>query len=78
MTPFKCSNCGNEEARTDRIDQVFNVEGRRVLVEGIPATVCTQCGEPTFAANTAEQVRRKVRGDAQPVRTIPLEVFAYN
>ncbi|MBI4456497.1 MAG: YgiT-type zinc finger protein [Acidobacteria bacterium] len=53
-----------------------HVEGRRVLVEHIPAQVCQRCGEATFSRETAEKVRRQVHSETRPVRTVPLDVFA--
>ena len=74
---FKCHVCGNTTARTDFVSEVFTVEGRQVLVERIPAQVCERCGEATFSRETTEKVRRLVHGAGQPVRTVPLDVFAF-
>jgi YgiT-type zinc finger domain-containing protein len=59
------------------VDEVFHVDGRYVLVERIPATVCAQCGEATFSREAVEAVRRDVHGAARPSRSERLEVFAY-
>ena len=48
-----------------------------MLVEGIPASICTHCGEATFSRETTERIRRMVHGEVQPVRTVAMEVFAY-
>jgi hypothetical protein len=53
------------------------IDGKRVLVEGIPATVCARCGEATFSRETTERIRRMLHGEAKPVRAEVLEVFAY-
>ena len=74
---FKCHVCGNTSAKSDFVSEVFMVEGRRVLVERIPAQVCERCGEATFSRETTEKIRRLVHGAGQPVRTVPLEVFAF-
>lgn len=41
---FKCEVCGCEEARTELVSDIFLVEGKRILVEQIPARVCTVWG----------------------------------
>jgi len=74
---FKCLVCGNTSAKSDFVNEVFTVEERRVLVERIPAQVCERCGEATFSRETTEKIRRLVHGAGQPVRTVPLEVFAF-
>ena len=73
----RCHVCGNTSAKSDFVNEIFTVEGRRMLVEQIPAQVCERCGEATFSRETTERIRRLVHGAGQPVRTVPLEVFAF-
>jgi len=73
---FYCHVCGAADARPAFVNQTFEVAGKRVLVEHIPATVCARCGEPAFSADVAERVRRMVHGEAKPVRTVTMDVFA--
>ena len=72
---FNCHVCGNTAARNEFVSEVFTVNGRRVLVEHIPAQVCERCGEPTFSRETTERVRQLVH-EARPAKTVPLDVFA--
>jgi len=74
---FRCHVCGNTSAKPDFVNEIFTVEERRMLVEQIPAQVCKRCGEATFSRETTEKIRRLVHGEGQPVRTVPLEVFAF-
>mgnify|MGYP001586087855 CR=1 FL=1 len=76
MPSFRCHVCGGEAARNEFVSEVFTVEGRRVLVEHIPAEVCQRCGEATFSRETTERIRRLVHGHRQPVRTEALDVLA--
>jgi len=73
---FTCHVCGHHAERPEFVSEIFTVDGRRVLVEHIPAQVCERCGEATFSSSTSEKIRRLVHGEGQPVRTVPLEVFA--
>ena len=73
---FKCHVCGSAEARAELASEVFLVAGKRILVERIPAQVCTRCGEATFSRETTEQIRELVHGSRPPSKTVPLEVFA--
>jgi HTH-type transcriptional regulator / antitoxin MqsA len=74
---FQCDVCGAIEVKHELVSEIFEVDGRRVLVEKIPAQVCTRCGEYTFSRETREKVRRMVHGETEPVGMIELEVFAY-
>ena len=73
---FRCHVCGNTTAKSELTCEVFNIAGRRVMVERIPAKVCERCGEPTFSRETTEQIRRLVQDAGEPVRTDSLDVFA--
>jgi YgiT-type zinc finger domain-containing protein len=77
MNDFECHVCGNQSFDSGLVDNVFEVEDRRVLVEHVPARVCRRCGEPVFSADTAERVRRLVHSDARPSSTVPLDVFEF-
>lgn len=72
---FKCHVCGHSAARSEPVSEVFTFEGRRVLVENIPAQVCERCGEAVFSRETTEHVRRLAH-EARPAKTVPLDVFA--
>ena len=74
---FQCHVCGSTEAEEKYIDMVFQIDGRPVLVEHIPAEVCTRCGEETFSRETTERIRRMVHGEGKPVKSISMDVYAF-
>ncbi|OGA40652.1 MAG: YgiT-type zinc finger domain-containing protein [Betaproteobacteria bacterium RIFCSPLOWO2_12_FULL_62_13] len=76
MSTFKCHVCGGETAREEFVSEVLEVDGRRVLVEHIPAQVCARCNEAAFSRETTERIRLLVHGAGRPDKTVPLEVFA--
>ncbi|MFN0303860.1 MAG: YgiT-type zinc finger protein, partial [Burkholderiales bacterium] len=57
MSTFQCHVCGGEAATEELVSEVLEVGSRRVLVEHIPARVCTRCGEAAIARETTERVR---------------------
>ena len=73
---FNCHVCGHNAAKSEFVSEVFNLEGRRVLVENIPALVCEHCGEAAFSRETTDLIRQMVHGAARPVKTVPMDVFA--
>ena len=75
MSTFKCHVCGGETARDEFVSEVLEVDNRRVLVEHIPAQVCTRCNEAAFSRETTERIRLLVHGAGRPDKTVPLEVF---
>ena len=69
--------CRATEFRTELVSEVFIVDGKRILVEQIPARVCTHCGEATFSRETTEKVRCMVHGEARPVGVVTMEVYEF-
>lgn len=74
---FRCYICGSAETKEDYVNEVFQIDDKPVLVEHIPAMVCLRCGEETFSRETTELIRRMVHGEAKPVKSISMDVFAF-
>ena len=74
---FRCHVCGSTEAKKKYANEIFQIDNKPVLVEHIPAVVCTRCGEETFSRETTERIRRMVHGEAKPVKSISMEVFTF-
>lgn len=74
---FQCHVCGSNEARDELVSEVFQIDVKPVLVERIPARVCARCGEATFSRETTEKIRRMVHGEAKPLKSVRMDVFAY-
>lgn len=71
-----CDVCGNTTFHDDHVNEVFDIDGKMMMVENIAARVCDRCGEATFDRETVENVRQAVHGGAHPSRQISLDVFA--
>ena len=74
---FTCSVCQSHECKEQLTEEIFQFDGKYVLVDRIPATVCVRCGEETFSRETTERVRLLVHGQARPVKSIALDVFEF-
>ena len=74
---FVCAVCGCKESRSEVVDEVFKIDEEYVLVERIPAEVCSRCGEQSFTLETAETVRKMVNKEATPTRSIEMRVFQF-
>ncbi len=71
---FQCDVCGSTEYTRELVNEIFEIEGRFVLVENIPAHVCTRCGDMTFSRETMEQIRQMVH-DTTASKSLKLDVF---
>jgi YgiT-type zinc finger domain-containing protein len=52
------------------------VKGQYVLIENVPAGVCTECGTRYFAANVLKTIEESIRGRRQAEREILVPVYA--
>jgi YgiT-type zinc finger domain-containing protein len=74
---FKCSVCASQESREEFVDEGFQIDGKYMLVDHIPANVCARCGEETFSREKTEKILLMVHGQAKPKKSITLEVFEF-
>lgn len=74
---FQCHVCGSKESSKTYVTEVFRIGDKFYLVENIPATVCTNCGEEVFSREATENIRAMLYGEGEPNRSIAVDVFAY-
>lgn len=74
---FKCVVCHGADSREELVDEVFEVDGRHLRVDGVPSTVCRRCGERSFSRQTTERVRHLVHGSASATRTVAMPVYEF-
>ena len=75
---FHCHVCGSNQAHSEQVDEVFLIDGKPILVEGIPVQACSRCQELTFSRETTEKIRRMLHGEAEPIKSMSIEVFAFH
>ena len=74
---FKCHVCNSEEYRIEYVSEIFQIDGKFQLVENIPATVCSRCGEEIFSREDTEGIRSMLHGKPEPIKSISVDVFSY-
>ena len=74
---FTCGVCHGNEGHGEFVEEVFRVDGRYVLVGGVPSTVCQRCGERSFSRETTEKVRQLVHGEAKAANSVPMQVYDF-
>ena len=73
---MKCVFCGGE---TEPKSVTFSYEegDKFLLVEHVPAEVCTRCGEKTYSPEVTDHLLEIARLKHTPVKTIPVPVFDF-
>ena len=74
---MKCSINGcSGEYETRRIFHAVKYEGRIIVIDQVPAEVCTVCDDVLFSADTVRRIEDLLKQDLQPASTVPLYEFA--
>jgi YgiT-type zinc finger domain-containing protein len=74
---MNCSieDCSGEyEAR--EIPHTVRHRGRLVVIDHVPAEVCTVCGDVHFRPDTVRRIEALLRAASSPVRSVPLYEYA--
>lgn len=66
-----------EEFVERQVTYTLEMDGRFLVIEGVPARVNPDTGEQLFSPQTVERLQRMVRGDEQPVRVIQTPVYLF-
>lgn len=70
-----CEYC-NGAIIEKRVTLHRKVKRNYILIENVPAGVCTECGTRYFAANVLKMIEESVRGKRQAAREVIVPVFA--
>ena len=70
-----CEYC-NSPIVEKRVTLYRKVKGNYVLIENVPAGVCTGCGKRYYAANVLKLVEESIRGNRPAEREIVVPVYA--
>lgn len=73
----QCAVCGGTEFRDTHITEHYEIGGKNVIVENIPARVCKRCGDVVISAETTENLRIMLHENPTPSRVEAVRVFEY-
>ena len=57
-----------------KVNYIADLEDTIIIIKGVPAKVCTQCGEQYFDDETTENIERIVN----QLKEVPIEVSIVN
>ena len=74
---MKCSINGcSGEYEAQKVFHAVKHEGRIIVIDKVPADVCTECDDVLFNADTVRRIEDLLRQGCQPATTVPLYEFA--
>lgn len=74
MSAQRCQICGGD-LQPELVTRAQPHQGGWVVIENLPALVCTQCGERFYTPDAHDLVVRLLAGQATPVRTETIQVY---
>lgn len=76
-TAMKCSMAGCPGEYEDRfIVHTVRHQGKIMVIDQVPAEVCSICGDVLLAPNTVRQIEALLRTTNHPKATVPLYEYA--
>ncbi len=74
---MKCSLEGCPGEYEDRkIVHTVRHHGEVIVIDNVPAEVCSVCGDVLLKPETVRQIEMLLRTENQPARTVPLYEYA--
>ncbi len=74
---MKCEVCGIGEREEELISYHLLVADKLVVVEHVPATVCSHCGETSLAPDVVDRLQQTVWQSGPPVKTLATPVYEF-
>ena len=67
----------NETFVAQKVTYMLEQQGKVLLIENVPARVCSETGERLFAPETVERLQQIVWEQRKPTRVIETPVFEF-
>ena len=74
---MKCLVCHWEMA-DQKVTVDLRIGDELLIVESVPATVCTHCGERVFAPEITRTLQSLAKQREKPLRTIAVPLFSWD
>jgi HTH-type transcriptional regulator/antitoxin MqsA len=73
---MKCVFCGGK-AEKRMVTFSYERKDKHLLVENVPAEVCTACGEKTYSPEVTDELLKIASQNAKPKKVIKVPVFDF-
>lgn len=60
-----------------QVTYTLEMEGKFYIVEHVPARVCVETGEQSFAPKTVENIQKIISGQEKPVKVLETPVYEF-
>lgn len=72
-----CDVCGAGERREQLIRYSLSIDEGFVVIDHVPAIVCSRCGEISLRPEVVESLQKTIWGKRPPARVIDTPVYEF-
>ena len=73
---MKCVFCGGKVVKTN-VTFTYEEDDKYLIIENVPAEVCTKCGEKMYSPEVTDELLRFARNEFKPARRIEVPVYDF-
>ena len=71
-----CDLCGAPVTEQE-VTYTAELDGKWIIIEHVPASVCSQCGAKLFSADTVDRLQKIAWAQKEPCRILETPVFDF-
>ena len=76
VNEMKCAFCGGKMVCRE-VTFTYEEDDKFLIIEHVPAEVCTRCGEKTYSPEVTDDLLRFARKEGKPARKIEVPVYDF-
>ena len=76
VNEMKCVFCGGKAIKAV-VTFTYEEEGKFLIIEHVPAEICTRCGEKMYSPEVTDELLRLARKATKPARRIEVPVYDF-
>jgi len=73
---MKCVFCGGKVVKAN-VTFTYEKDDKYLIIEHVPAEVCTKCGEKMYSPEVTDELLRFARNEFKPARKIEVPVYDF-
>jgi len=73
---MKCVFCGGRVEKK-MITFTYEEDDKYLIVENVPAEVCTKCGEKMYSPEVTDELLKFARDEFKPIKIVQVPVFDF-
>ena len=73
---MKCAFCGGKAVK-GKVTFTYEEDDKFLIIEHVPADVCTRCGEKMYSPEVTDELLHFARNEFKPAKKIEVPVYEF-